>query len=89
MGRTRKEKILELSRTTGESTAKQEGEGDEARLYGVAMLKVAMELKKPHPALLEEVIHRVLSKMNLSRDAFQKHLESNVELLRAFEKRGR
>ena len=51
-------------------------------LYGVAMLKIAMELKKPDAKALEEILQGVLTKMRLSEDAFRKYLEKNGGLLR-------
>ena len=52
-------------------------------LYGVAMLKIAMELKKPGAGGLEEILKWVLERMHLSEDAFRKYLEKNGGLLKA------
>lgn len=57
-------------------------EVEESPLYGVAMLKIAMELKKPNAAALEEIVSGVLAKMHLSEEIFRQYLEQNGGLLR-------
>ena len=52
-------------------------------LYGVAMLKIAMELKKADPAPLDALITGVLAKMQLDESTFRKFLEANGGLLRS------
>lgn len=52
-------------------------------LYGVAMLKIAMELKKADARPVDELIHGVLTKMRLDEGEFRRFLESNGGLLRA------
>jgi hypothetical protein len=52
-------------------------------LYGVAMLKIAMELKKADARPVDELIHGVLSRMRLDEGEFRRFLESNGGLLRA------
>ncbi len=52
-------------------------------LYGVAMLKIAMELKKAEARPVDELIHGVLSRMRLDEGEFRQFLESNGGLLRA------
>jgi hypothetical protein len=51
-------------------------------LYGVAMLKIAMELKKADAKPLDELITGVLSKMRLPEDDFRSFLAANGGLLR-------
>lgn len=51
-------------------------------LYGVAMLKIAMELKKADGKSLEELIAGVLAKMKLPEDDFRAFLATNGGLLR-------
>jgi hypothetical protein len=51
-------------------------------LYGVAMLKIAMELKKADARPLEELVTGVLSRMKLDEDEFRAFLELNGGLLR-------
>lgn len=51
-------------------------------LYGVAMLKIAMEMKKADAAPLDELIQGVLKKMNLPEADFYAFLEMNGGLLR-------
>jgi hypothetical protein len=57
-------------------------EPTENPLYGVAMLKVAMELKRPNAPPLNDIISAVLSKMKLSRHSFEAYLQKNLGLLR-------
>lgn len=58
-------------------------------LYGVAMLKIAMELKKPNARPLDEILPQVLSRMGLNELAFRRHLMNNGGLLRVIAARGR
>ncbi len=51
-------------------------------LYGVAMLKIAMELKKADARPVEELVAGVLNRMGLSEDQFHAFLEANGGLLR-------
>ena len=58
-------------------------------LYGVAMLKIAMELKKADAKPLDELISGVLTRMNLPEGAFRAYLAANNGLLRTIaSKRG-
>ena len=52
-------------------------------LYGVAMLKIAMELKKADARPVDELIKGVLTKMRLDEAEFRRFLESHGGLLRA------
>ena len=52
-------------------------------LYGVAMLKIAMELKKTDALPVDELIHGVLTRMRLDETEFRRFLESHGGLLRA------
>ena len=52
-------------------------------LYGVAMLKIAMELKKPQPRALDDILTGVLERMNIPESAFRAFLAQNGGLLRA------
>lgn len=58
-------------------------EVSESPLYGVAMLKIAMELKKPNAGELEDILSGVLTRMKLSEDDFRAFLAKNGGLLRA------
>jgi hypothetical protein len=51
-------------------------------LYGVAMLKIAMELKKADARPLDELITGVLARMRLDEGEFRRFLEANGGLLR-------
>jgi hypothetical protein len=52
-------------------------------MYAVAMLRIAMELKKPQAAHMEEIVEGVLKRMKLDRDDFRRYLNENVGLLMA------
>ncbi|PZR11480.1 MAG: hypothetical protein DI536_17800 [Archangium gephyra] len=52
-------------------------------LYGVAMLKIAVELKKADARPVDELIKGVLTKMRLDEAEFRRFLESHGGLLRA------
>lgn len=64
-------------------------EVEDSPLYGVAMLKIAMELKKPGAPALDEILSGVLSRMDLSEDAFRAYLERNGGLLKAIAQKRR
>jgi len=52
-------------------------------LYGVAMLKIAMELKKADARPVDQLIEGVLTRMRLDEGEFRRFLECNGGLLRA------
>jgi hypothetical protein len=55
--------------------------------FGVAMLKIAMELKKATPGSLEALISGVLARMQLDEAEFRAYLEANGGLLKAIARR--
>lgn len=56
-------------------------------LYGVAMLKIAMELKKADARPLGELISGVLERMRLDEREFRRFLDANGGLLRTIARR--
>ncbi len=58
-------------------------EVEESPLYGVAMLKIAMELKKPGAKDLDEILSGVLARMHIPEDQFRQFLAQNGGLLRS------
>ncbi len=52
-------------------------------LYGVAMLKIALEVKRHASEPLDSIISRVLTQMRLPEGAFRDYLASNGGLLKA------
>lgn len=56
-------------------------------LYGVAMLKIAMELKKADARPLDELMSGVLKKMRLDEGEFRAFLELNGGMLRTIAQR--
>jgi hypothetical protein len=59
----------------------------ESPLYGVAMLKIAMELKKPQPRALDDILTGVLQRMRIPEEHFRDFLAQNGGLLRAIAQR--
>lgn len=58
-------------------------------LYGVAMLKIAMELKKADARPVDELITGVLTRMNLPEADFRAFLAMNGGLLKTIAQRRR
>jgi hypothetical protein len=58
-------------------------------LYGVAMLKIAMELKKADAKPVDELITGVLTRMNLPEADFRAFLSMNGGLLKTIAQRRR
>jgi len=58
-------------------------------LYGVAMLKIAMELKKADAKPVDELITGVLTRMNLPEADFRAFLAMNGGLLKTIAQRRR
>jgi len=86
MTRSVRRRVVELPAKAREAVP---AEVEESPLYGVAMLKIAMELKKPDAPALDEILSGVLKRMNLSEDAFRKYLEQNGGLLKAIAEKRR
>jgi hypothetical protein len=55
---------------------------EENPLYGVAMLRIAVEVKKHGTRELDGIIRQVLTKMRLSEEDFRGYLSANGGLLR-------
>ena len=58
-------------------------------LYGVAMLKIAMELKKPGARELDDILAGVLERMRIDEPEFRAFLANNGGLLRTLAHRRR
>jgi hypothetical protein len=56
---------------------------EESPLYGVAMLKIAMELKKPGAKELDDILAGVLSRMRIPEEEFRRFLSQNGGMLKA------
>jgi hypothetical protein len=61
---------------------KQSEEAPVSPLYGVALLRIALELKKPRSGSLDTIIRRVMARMDLEEAPFRAWLEQNEGLLR-------
>lgn len=70
---------LEQNTRITENPAKSESASP---LYGVAMLKIAMEMKKPGNRSLDDILDSVLAKMNLPEEEFRGWMQRNGGLLR-------
>lgn len=81
-----------VQRSTKNQAAEAES-GDEnveaSRLYGVAMLKIAMELKKPEAKDLDDILSGVLERMRIPESEFRAFLFRNGGLLRTLAQRKR
>ena len=72
------------------SHAPDSGEPIEASpLYGVALLKAAMELKRRPDQQLEEILSGVLARMRIPEEEFHRYLAQNGGLLRHIAERKR
>ncbi|HZA14781.1 MAG TPA: hypothetical protein VE618_09800 [Myxococcaceae bacterium] len=58
-------------------------------LYGVAMLKIAMEMKKPGTRELDDILAGVLERMRIAEPEFRAFLANNGGLLRTLAHRRR
>lgn len=56
-------------------------------LFAVAMLRIALELKKNPHAQLEPIVAQVAARMRLDEVAFRRYLEVNLGLLRTSSQR--
>ena len=79
-------RVVELERTKARTLAAEEtAEGAVAQspMYGVALLKIAMELKRTPATGLDEILRGVLERMHLDEPDFRRFLERNGGLLQA------
>jgi hypothetical protein len=58
-------------------------------LFGVAMLRIAVELKKSTARAVDEVVDDVLAKMGLDEVRFRQYLAQNTGLLKTIAQRRR
>ena len=79
-GKSQAQKVIVLP--VGEEAPEVPREVLASPLYGVAMLKIAMELKKADARPLEELVSSVLARMHLPEEEFRQFLASNGGLLR-------
>lgn len=86
IARGSKSSVVELQTQQAEA-AKVPNEVAASPLYGVAMLKIAMELKKADAKPVDELITGVLTRMRLDETEFRKFLDANGGLLRAIAQR--
>jgi hypothetical protein len=79
-GKSQAQKVVELPSV--EEAPEVPREVAASPLYGVAMLKIAMELKKADARPLEELVTSVLQRMHLPEEQFRHFLHANGGLLR-------
>lgn len=77
------------AKAEAEETLNEDVRAAESPLYGVAMLKIAMELKKPGAGDLDQILTGVLKRMNLSEADFRSYLEQNGGMLRTIAQKKR
>ncbi len=82
IGRGQSQAVTEVSKTRQAVSAKAEPPLEASPLFGVAMLKIAMELKKADARPLDELIKGVLERMKLPESEFKAFLEANGGLLK-------
>ena len=77
---------MELERTSTRTLSEEATSEDavaQSPMYGVALLKIAMELKREPAAGLDDILRGVLERMRLDEPDFRRFLEQNGGLLRA------
>jgi hypothetical protein len=79
--------ITRRAEATEERTKQEKVE--DSPLYGVAMLKIAMELKKPDAKDLDGILAGVLARMNIPEKDFRTFLFRNGGLLRTLARQRR
>ena len=84
----RRQTVTQLKRDVAENSDAA-AEVENSPLYGVAMLKIAMELKKADSGPVDELIRQVLERMRLSEPEFRAFLNLNGGLLRTLAQRQR
>jgi hypothetical protein len=82
VGRRKSTRVAELSSHEGLTPEKPGEVREVSPLFGVAMIKIAMELKKQGGLPFEELITSVLARMRLPEDQFREYLAANGGLLR-------
>ena len=83
-----KSQVVSLQQTSTQTTTEAvPAELSASPLYGVAMLKIAMELKKADARPVDELITGVLTRMRLDEKDFRRFLDANGGLLRAIAQR--
>ncbi len=89
-GRERQTRVVSLSEAKQPQTPPPlPDEVARSPLYGVAMLRIAMELKKADARPLDELISGVLARMRLDETDFRGFLERNGGLLRSIAQKRR
>jgi hypothetical protein len=79
--RRRSSIAISLEEKRAERAAAAVPDGQQA-LFGVALLKLALELKKPNAPALEALVPGVVRRMGLDEAAFYAWLQANGGLLR-------
>ena len=54
----------------------------DAALWSIAMLRIAVELKRPGAPSLREIVDGVVARMGISKADFEKYLAEHLGLLR-------
>ncbi len=75
--------VIEAEKTEQASSQSTERDPELDRLWGVAMLRIAMELKRPNAAGLEEIVDGVAARMGIDKGELEGYLKHNLGLLKA------
>jgi len=82
--RQRSRTITELEPHPATATAGPPPPREPDPLYGVALLKMALELKRQRESSPEEILRGVLARMRLSEEEFRAWLAQQGELAKVF-----
>lgn len=75
--------VIEAEKAEQASTPAVERDPELDRLWGVAMLRIAMELKRPNAPGLEEIVDGVAERMGIDKAELERYLRENLGLLEA------
>ena len=75
-----------MSKTASRATTKSRARAAQTKaaavepdgLWSIAMLRIAMELKRPGAASLEKIVDGVVSKMGIPKAQFEKYLAEHI-----------
>ncbi|MGC4118046.1 MAG: hypothetical protein QM765_26545 [Myxococcales bacterium] len=81
-GKTRAAKTATVETTSSPQPAHDSAEGLEAdTLWPIAMLRIAMELKRPEAPGLDQIIDGVVKKMGIPKAQFEKYVAQHLGTL--------
>jgi len=88
-GRTRAARTATLEKAPASAEARQDSIVEPDGLWPIAMLRIAMELKRPEAPGLDQIISGVVAKMGIPKAQFEKYIEEHLGTLQeAAKKKG-